>query len=647
MKQPGRVAGAPVARLPLAAHGRPGHTRAVTSENDLAPRDRPAIPLLPVLLAVVGAVVLVAVFPLTESGYAAPDDYAYAVWARADGRWAEVWRNAVASGRLTMLVHVPLNFVPYLVEHPAYLKFVQIGSIVATLALFAWAVARFTGERSHGLLAALLFAGVLPNMWEHHLYAAYPFVFQLGAALVVLALLAFRRQMEGAPPSRGALAGALFFLALLTYELFLTYAVVFAALAWSARRRLGARAAWRALVPVLVAAAVFLASYGAWRATFPSDYAGARVELDRFDAAAALRVVRQFSLSALPGFAYARFDEVHARFAATPAGFSRDVTGLAAAIQVEWLLKALLVGVGVWLAPRLREQRPEAARLAAPLALGTLLVVLPTLPVALTVKYQEWVAAGTQAYVVTYLSYFGVIVAAAALTARIWSLGAGPAARSRRIAVAACATFWAALSLVTDAGNQAMHRSQALQRGRWELFRTLVTSTDFAAVPAGSCMLLDGLTPALAFGGFKPFLWQVEALERTGKALSFTDDRAAFARCAGTGQPAFLVRFRQEENTANQLIALAPVARADTSPLAGDRAVVYYSGVARRFSLLLRTAVNERPAVATVNGRATAATADAITVPIALAPADRMPLRLEVELPAMALDAISATAFAE
>ncbi len=613
-------------------------------EHDTAPAGETALPLLPVLLAVVGAVVLVAVFPLTGTGYVTPDDYAYAVWARADGRWTEVWRNAVASGRLTMLFHVPLTFVPHALDVRAYLKAVQIGSLVGTVALFAWAFARAAGERYHGIVAALLFAAVLPNMWEHHLYAAYPFVFQLGAALVLLALLAFLGRLDGASRLHGALAGVLFFLALLTYEAFLTHAALFAALAWEARRRIGARAAWRALAPVLVAAAVFVAAYASWRAACPSDYAGARIDPHRFELAAALRVVRQLSLSALPGFAWAHFGTVHERFAATPAGFSRDAAGLLAALRVEWVLKALLVGLGVWLAQRLRPRRHPADRLGPPLALGALLVILPTLPLALTPKYQEWIAAGTQAYVVTYLSFFGVIVAATAVTARLAGLGEG---RLGNLAAAACACTWAALSLVTDAGSQAMHRSQALERERWTLFRTLLASRDVAAIPDGSCVLLDGLTRSLVLGGYTPFLWQVETLERTGKALACTDDRAAFARCAAGGRAAFLIRFRQEENAANQLIALAPVARADASPLAGDQAVIYYSGVARRFSLLLRTAGESRTVTVSVNGTTTAGAGGLVVVPIALAPGERMPVRREVALPGMALDAISATAFAE
>ena len=605
------------------------------------------IPVLHVLLVVVGLVIAIAVLPLLGAGPAVPDDFTYSVWTHADARWSEVWSVAKSSGRLVMLTHLPLNFVPYLVDSRVYLKTVQIGSMVATLLLFAYAFSRFTGERYHGIVAALLFAALLQNMWEHHIYAAYPFVFQLGGALLILALLSFKARLEGAPAARGVLAGVLFFLSLLTYEAFLAYVVLFVAIAWHARRSRGTKAVTRALVPVLAAAGVFAVAYAAWRVAFPSDYAGAQVELGRLDARAAVSVVVQFTRSALPGYVFSHFDNLHARFAESPAGYSRSIGALVAGVRIEGLVKALLVGLGIWLAQRIRPARATESPLLGRLSVAALLLVLPVLPVALTAKYQEWVASGAQAYVVTYFAYFGVIVAATAVTARLGTTG-GEGSRSRGAAVATCVVVWAALSLVTDHGNRAMHRSQALNRERWELFNALVASPDFAAVPAGSCVLLDGLTTPLAFGTYKPFLWQVAAHEATGKEFAFTDERAAFARCADAGQrPAFLLRYRQEENVGNQLIALARVADANVTLLQADRMVVYWSGVSRRFALMLRIAGENRSVDATVNGLGRNGAAPSYLFPVATAPREPSPHRVEVNLPGMAVDAVSATSFVE
>ena len=609
--------------------------------------DRPVVSAEAVLCVIVGIVVAIAVFPLVDAGFTVPDDFVLSLWAHIDTTWSEIWKSATQGGRLTMISHVALSFVPYLVDSRVFLKVVQIGSMVATMLLFSFALARFSGQRFHGFVSALLFAALLQNMWEHHIVAAYPFVFQLGGFFLILALLAFKDSLTDEARSHKVRTVAFLFASLLTYEAFLTYFVIFAGLAWHGKRSSGVRAVIKSLAPVLVASAVFLAAYMAWRVAFPSDYAGIQVNLTPAKATAGLEVISQFSLAALPGYVFTHFDVLHSRFASSPAGFQRGLEFLVVNFRIEWLVKALLVGLGLALAQRIRPAQEHPTRLGLPLAAAALLIVLPAMPLAVTPKYQEWVASGAQAYVVTYFSYFGVIVALTAVAARAGTVGTA-GSRKRRAAVAAGIAVAVPLSVITDYGNQAMHRSQALHQQRWRMFRLLVESADFAEVPSGSCLFLDGLTTPLAFGAYPSRLWQEWARQLTGKELTVTDDRTALGACAGVGdRPAYLVRFRQEENVANQFIGLARVRAAGAAPLIGDRMVVRWSGCSQRFALLLRSAGDNDELSATIDGREILARGSYHTFPISVPRKASGPVRADVRLPGLLLESVSTTAFVE
>jgi len=591
-----------------------------------------------VLLAAIGVVLLVALFPLLHTGHTVPDDFGYAIWAHDENRWKEAWKTAQVQGRFSLAFHIALNLVPHAVDGRAFLKAVQLGSMVAAVLLFGCAVARLTRHAPYGLLAVLLFAAFLPNMWEHHIYAAYPFVFQFGISAFILSLLAFARGIDDPAPGYRVLSGVLLFLALLTYEAFLPLALVFAVMALGRRTSTGGRATMSALVPPAAAVLGYLLLYAGWRAAFPAQYEGGQIATADADISRALQVVWQFSSASLPGYVLLHFSELHQRFAGSPAGFERTLGSLLANLRVEWLVKALAVGLGIWVSRHLR--RP-ALRLHGPLLVAALLFLLPPLPLALTPKYQQWVAAGAQAYVVTYFSYFGVILALAALPAALpaWSTGG----RRWRVGLGLVAVLAALGSLATDFGNAAMHRSQRLYAERWRLFDALVASADMKEVEAGSCVLVDGLTAPLAFGACNTSYWQLAAQQATGRSYSFSDRREDLAACVARGTPAFLLRFRQTENTPSQFLVLARVTTVDQDQSIGERAVVYSSGLARRLTLLAAPAGNGPPPVLAmrIDGRPVTAGARRVTYDVDTSGSRGEIVRTEVAMPGLRLDSLA------
>src|SRR3990172_737066 len=89
-----------------------------------------------VIWACIAIILLIALYPLLTTGYAAPDDFQYTLWAKSPDRWERALEAAKGQGRFQLFFHISLAYVPYLLDSPLFLKALQIGSIVAAALAF-------------------------------------------------------------------------------------------------------------------------------------------------------------------------------------------------------------------------------------------------------------------------------------------------------------------------------------------------------------------------------------------------------------------------------------------------------------------------------------------------------------------------------
>lgn len=537
-----------------------------------------------VVFVCIAIILLIALYPLLAAGYAVPDDFGYALWANSPDKWEKAYETAKGLGRFQVFFHISLAYIPYLQDSQAILKTLQIGSIVATALVFALAVRRYLDSTYHGLITLLLFGALLQNMWEHHILVAYPFVFQLGLFFLSLSFIAYKGFLERNNSSGWWKTAICLFVALLVYETFVVYAVVFLLFAWLYKAKDGVRAVAAHTFPILAPIALYIGLYLVWRAYFPTTYDGARIDFAKLEWSSVWDVVWQFSKASTPGYVYSHFSQIHYDFAISPEGFRRSMDQFLLNLRVEWLIKAILVGSGISLTQRFISNNSNNAKFLALTAIGVLLFLLPPLPLALTPKYQEWVHRGTPAYTVTYFSYFGALLILVGIVGRAGNLG-NPCSVIRRLSTTVIVAMAMLLSLVTDYGNAAMHRSQSLDAWKWKLFNHLIMSADFNDVPDRSCILIDGL---LIYGYALPDYWGTEITQKTAKRPMVYDQQDAFFRCINEHKlPGFLIRYRQERNTFNQFITLANVQRYDGAQLIGNKVIMMSAGYSRKFLVTL------------------------------------------------------------
>lgn len=598
-----------------------------------------------VVWACIAIILLIALYPLLTTGYAVPDDFQYALWAESPDRWQRALEAAKAQGRFQLFIHISLAYVPYLLDSPLFLKALQIGSIVAAALAFALAVSRYLNSTYHGLLSLILFGALLQNMWEHHVLAAYPLIFQFGLFFLALSFIAYKNALTGNDSSGARRAAIYLFIALLVSEGFVVYAAIHLILALLYGYKESARAVAARILPIFVAVGLFIGIYLTWRAYFPSTYEGAQIDLARLEWSKVLNVVWQFSKASHPAFVYSHFNPTHYEFPASPEGYRRNIGYLLLNMQVAWLIKAILVGAGIILAQRFIANNTSNARFYALVAVGVALFLLPSLPLALTPKYQAWVQHGASAYTVTYFSYFGVLLILVAMVGRAGTLG-NPHGALRRLAIGITAGLAMLLSLVTDYGNAAMYRSQSLEAWKWKLFDRMILSADFDKVPERVCILLDGLTTPLVFGYMHPDFWAEDIAQKTGKRPMAYDQQDAFFNCMQEHKvPGFMIRYRQEGNTPNQFITLANVQRREGTNLVGNHAIMISAGYSRKFSVTWASTEDSHASSAIINGVSTHSTGRFSAFPVDASKQRWGMVRVEINQPDMILNSISENLF--
>lgn len=596
----------------------------------------------------IALIFLIAFFPLVHTGYAVPDDFQFSLWASSPERWKNAREAAEQTGRFQVFFHICLAYVPYFVDSHFYLKFVQIASMAMSAWLFAYTLTRYRGDCHFGLIVLLLFGALTQNMWEHHLFSAYPFVFQFGFSCLTLSFIAFQKMLIGGSRSSQWQTGIFLFLALLAYETFALYIAIFLFIAWAYKKSQGWRVILSAMAPVFICIFIFSTVYLTWRWQYPTNYAGARVDPATLDWAHIRQVIWQFSWASFPGYVLTHFTAIHHAFPVSPEGFNRNFASLFQNMQSEWIVKAVLVGFGIWLTQSIKNSPLTRQRFIALLAVSILLVFLPPLPLALTSKYQNWVNIfGVNAYVVTYFSYFGVVLFLATFATAFGQLGK-PGGLLKRVSVGTVAVVVMFLSLLTDYGNAAMNRSQSLEAWKWRMFDQVINSPDFQTVSSGDCVLLDGLTAGLAFGFSPPDYWQKRIEQRTGKQVPVFDDRTVFTQCMVAGnKPGFLVRYQQEANIANQFIVVARVLGEENGRLIGNQAVLYSLGHSRRFMLTWLAPGLDRKAVATIDNVSVVGQGGYASFLVNKLEQNRGSLRTEIRIPNLALDSLGVNYFVE
>lgn len=502
------------------------------------------------LLATMAAVTF---YPLLFVGFTTNDDLMLAIESGQGNFWGSAHKFSAEQGRVGFLWAHPLFQVPYFFDNRIWYLATKYGSIFLSLAALYYAIFKIFRSSWIALASLVLFLAFVQNGWDHNALTSYPFVFNFLIALFLVSLGLFCDAIDRKSLALAGLSAGLYFLVLVNEFFVLFFPCYVAILAsrgepgGSFRERFAS--GWKYLLAIAVALVLYVAIYLTWRTLHPSSYTGNRPD-GILDFLAAANVVATYGLSAFPvaslGFLFSPAEQLSYANSVGLEAILSDLSGAS-------LIKACAAGL---LFARLIHSAnfdvPRARTLLVGAAFAFVAIFLPNVLVALTKKYQFWVASGSKSYLYTYHSFIAAVVFAALMLAylkvkaRRWN----PKTTTVLASVGIMATI--CVSLAVDVRNQYIAFDQKLSHRKWQLMDYVIQSPAFADIPDGSTVVAPTLGAHQRGVAWAPnFYWTRYVKYKTGKNVRFVDDQ-----CSGEAQCYSLV-FRQQQHSDHQVAMLS------------------------------------------------------------------------------------------
>ncbi len=476
-------------------------------------------------LAGISAIMLLAAvlfLPHIHTGYTTHDDTRTAIEAwQTTNLFDRPFAKAKAQGRINHIVNTPIEWLPYLSQNKIIYQLFRLGGAFLPFLLFAWLVGFCSKSTALGFASGCLVLGLYQNNWQHNLLTAYPFCFQMGFCIVMLAFWCQYTACKQGRPFRAWLGAGCLLIAFFIYEAFFAYLplVFFLTMIWrpfehKSSLRTKFKSWWPYMFPVLGAASTFLIAYFAFRKLYPSDYTGLALSLA--SPQVFLRTLLQFIIGTFPTVFFFVDPYTFNQVSTGWEPFSQNIGFLLANLESVWVLKAGIFTAAMLFFLPIAARSQGKKEMTVTAITGLFMMVLPFVLISLTPKYQEWAKQGTLAYVPSYFAFFGtalMIVAALCFVYRRFPK------RFWLNIVLGSLLFIAAL--LTGTSNYYYALDQKQSQLKWRIVDSFLTTSVFNTLPGGCVIIAPDLWEKRGILAFDhdPTYWSDYFTVKSGKRI--------------------------------------------------------------------------------------------------------------------------------
>lgn len=455
--------------------------------------------------------------------------------------------------------------LPHYYANPVWHYSLYLGSIVLNVFVFYLLVKTIFKSRLVAILSAAFCLAFLQNNWQHSLLTSYRFIAPAAFSFLLCSFLFFFHWQRSEQRRFAVLSGLTFLAALMTYESFVLYGLIFLGVALYKVSSASGKTIWerclvtiRLLTPMVAVLVLYLTCYVLFRYYYPTQYLGSRittVSLSR-----TLAVIWQYTVSTIPGYFYFR-DIISVE--ATFSGFGHHTPSLRELVElcrVEWAAKAVVLAAlsaAIFLE---RRKIFTAKSFFLTITGGLTCVVAPVFLVGLTVKYQMWVLeAQSLAYSgPSYHAYFATIFLLVALLLfvnqklRHWKIV------SAAYIFLACAGI-AIASLATDFYNYYITVDQQLSHLKWRTVDRFILTEEFKSLPENTVIYAPSLWRTRGIVANNPNYWTRYFSQKSGRAVQVFDSReeALLQVNQSPGSLLCFLALEQEPKEPNQYVVFA------------------------------------------------------------------------------------------
>ncbi|MFH1159421.1 MAG: hypothetical protein V1733_00530 [bacterium] len=471
-------------------------------------------------------IVFITFYPFFLSGFGCADDLQnYLVFKSGATWWNMIWLAKFA-GRFYYLIVNPFHLAPYLVDSMFVTKLFHHVPLLLGFVLFALILFRLTRSRELALFYLLIFLTVAQASKHTSLFLNYPFYFTFSFDLLLISFLLLLSYFEALRKYLLVLSVLLFTIGLLFSEIYVVYLLLFAVAIVHYFSRKEPRVvsllkrAGLTFLPFFGVALLYVAVYFIYRVYHPSQYIGTMIDNKNLDIPGFFNALWNLSYASYPLTMFEENRQILSMKSELVSGHSPIVLNIILTARIEWIIKGICVALtGFILLTGIN--RFSYKTLLAGSGLAVLLIFLPQIPLALSVKYIAHVeGAGMKGYIPTFFSMFGTVLLICFLLGYLINL-----LNFNRFVKTGVTFIFASglfvLSVLTDLNNYTVAKDTRRANLRLYAMDELMKTPSFQLIPSQSTLYTQDLYRSVSHnaGGLteQGFNWGSYITARTGR----------------------------------------------------------------------------------------------------------------------------------
>lgn len=546
------------------------------------------------------ATAVLTLLPFFHVGFTTSDDFQY--FNTAQQNWDYWMMDAEAyahgAGRFYFLITKIFYYVPYLFDSFVWAKFVQYSSLLACYLLFTYLVIRiFKSQRLGALTLLLLIFNTAIDSGRFCPPTAFNFYFHFSFLLFMLGVLLFLNYTERKGYWRVIISAILFLCAYLFYETYLIFALLFCAYIlirnWKQFgfvNMLKNKQLYQELIPYFIVSVAYVGCYVGYRQylvrTIPDFhlYEGAALSAN-FSLSHFFRIIYQCTIYTLPGRIYSLDTAMVAENSLFIAGHYDNLFFiLTHASAVAYINALIQCGILWFLTYKTDFQKLSWKKILIGILVALVFAFSAHTLIAIADKYNADWYRSMKAYVTTFYSYFGMMLAIALVVGA--SLKAVSSATVKKIIVLGWCVLLFGFSIVNTYTNEHLSRAWERSQNRMTVIQLMAQDGFFEIIPEGALIYTEALhhTSDLGFSICNnTFDLEKNINWRAGKNFSFSQDLQTLFNDLTSKQEAPLYFIQAVENQKNNelLVVFSHISQIDSTnilkSMSDDADIFYYS----------------------------------------------------------------------
>lgn len=546
------------------------------------------------------ATAVLTLLPFFHVGFTTSDDFQY--FNTAQQNWDYWMMDAEAyahgAGRFYFLITKIFYYVPCLFDSFVWAKFVQYSSLLACYLLFTYLVIRiFKSQRLGALTLLLLIFNTAIDSGRFCPPTAFNFYFHFSFLLFMLGVLLFLNYTERKGYWRVIISAILFLCAYLFYETYLIFALLFCAYILIRNWKqfgfvymLKNKQLYQELIPYFIVSVAYVGCYVGYRQylvrTIPDFhlYEGAALSAN-FSLSHFFRIIYQCTIYTLPGRIYSLDTAMVAENSLFIAGHYDNLFFiLTHASAVAYINALIQCGILWFLTYKTDFQKLSWKKILIGILVALVFAFSAHTLIAIADKYNADWYRSMKAYVTTFYSYFGMMLAIALVVGA--SLKAVSSATVKKIIVLGWCVLLFGFSIVNTYTNEHLSRAWERSQNRMTVIQLMAQDGFFEKIPEGALIYTEALhhTSDLGFSICNnTFDLEKNINWRAGKNFSFSQDLQTLFNDLTSKQEAPLYFIQAVENQKNNelLVVFSHISQIDSTnilkSLSDDADIFYYS----------------------------------------------------------------------